>query len=274
MAAERERLHLRIYLLLFFAVLLLGTFGFMATEGLTLGDALYFSIVTVATVGYGDISPVSAAGKLITVILIFTGAGTFLGVVANGTELLLNRREGEKRRRKLQMVFGLFFSEAGNRLLGILAQADPRAEEIAGTLGGDHDWSPAAFASARRATQGHAFGADPRRIDLEELEKLLQRHGRMMVGLIENPYLLEHEAFTDLLIAIFHLREELHHRPDFADLPQSDLDHLGGDLQRVYALLTRQWLDHLQHLKGHYPFLFSLALRTNPFDKDASPVVR
>jgi len=35
-----------------------------------------------------------------------------------------------------------------------------------------------------------------------------------------------------------------------------------------------QWLDYMKHLKNNYPFLFSFAIRTNPFDTEASPVVK
>jgi len=85
--------------------------------------------------------------------------------------------------------------------------------------------------------------------------------------------LLENEAFTELLRASFHLNDELLNRKDLKNLPASDLQHLGGDLKRVYALLVRHWLTYLKHLKENYPYLFSLAMRTNPFDAEASPVV-
>lgn len=58
-----------------------------------------------------------------------------------------------------------------------------------------------------------------------------------LLGLLTNQNLLEHEEFTDLLWATFHLLEELTYRHDFSRLPKSDLDHLVGDLNRVYALL-------------------------------------
>jgi hypothetical protein len=40
------------------------------------------------------------------------------------------------------------------------------------------------------------------------------------------------------------------------------------------VLLSQQWLDYMKHLKGNYPFLFSLAMRTNPFDQNASPIIQ
>jgi hypothetical protein len=92
--------------------------------------------------------------------------------------------------------------------------------------------------------------------------------------LLENPVLLEHESFTDLLQAVFHMTEELAGRENMKQLPEADYEHLAGDMKRVYALLAHQWLDYMRHLKDNYPYLFSLAMRTNPFDQDASPIVR
>ncbi len=59
-----------------------------------------------------------------------------------------------------------------------------------------------------------------------------------------------------------------------SELPETDLMHLSGDVQRVYSSIVREWLDYLRHLQEDYPYLFSLAIRTNPFDRSASPVVR
>jgi hypothetical protein len=45
-------------------------------------------------------------------------------------------------------------------------------------------------------------------------------------------------------------------------------------MRRAYALLFSEWISYLSHLREDYPYLFSLAVRTNPFDRDASVVVR
>lgn len=58
-----------------------------------------------------------------------------------------------------------------------------------------------------------------------------------------------------------------------AELPESDVRHLAGDIDRVYGQLAREWLAYTRHLKRDYPYLFSLAVRTNPFDASASPIV-
>jgi hypothetical protein len=49
---------------------------------------------------------------------------------------------------------------------------------------------------------------------------------------------------------------------------------LNVDIKRVYQLLVREWLSHMEHLKSDYPYLFSLAVRTNPFNPEASAEVK
>ena len=55
---------------------------------------------------------------------------------------------------------------------------------------------------------------------------------------------------------------------------ESDLAHLSVDIERMYDNLASEWLDYVQHLKSSYPFLFSLILRTHPFQESPSAVVK
>ena len=54
---KKIKFRLRIYLLIFTVLLTVGVIGFMFIEKMSLTNAIYFSIVTMATVGYGDIYP-------------------------------------------------------------------------------------------------------------------------------------------------------------------------------------------------------------------------
>ncbi len=95
-----------------------------------------------------------------------------------------------------------------------------------------------------------------------------------MLILLENPNLLEHDDFTDLLWAVFHLTEELLKRDNLENLTAADYEHLSLDIERAYSRLVKEWLHYMQHLLENYPYLFSLAIRTNPFDKDASVEIK
>lgn len=73
---------------------------------------------------------------------------------------------------------------------------------------------------------------------------------------------------------MFHLTEELDYRRDIQALPDTDVAHLIADVKRTYGRLVREWLRYMRYLKGHYPYLYSLAVRTNPFDPQATPIVK
>jgi hypothetical protein len=269
--------HLMVRLKFFVAALVLlilaWSLAFMAVERHSFTDALYYTFVTVTTVGYGDIHPVSTAGKMMAVLIILTGTGLFGGMVASLTEMLLNRRERRLRMEKLHMVIGAFFSEVGSTLLVYFSDFDERLEQIKGDLVVRGDWTDAQFREVAGRIRGYDYHVDAAKVDFEHLRSFLAARRDFLLRLLENPSLMEHETFTDLLLAVFHLTEELAHRRKVTDLPASDQAHLAGDVKRIYGLLVHQWLDYLHYLKVNYPYLFSLALRTNPFDEKASPVV-
>jgi voltage-gated potassium channel len=66
----------RLAVVLLVAVVAGGTAGYMLIEGWNVWDALYMTVTTVATVGYGEIHPLSPRGRLFTVVLILGGVGT------------------------------------------------------------------------------------------------------------------------------------------------------------------------------------------------------
>lgn len=274
MSSRATKNRLTVYLLIFILVMLTGTFGFMLTEGLSLADSAYFTMVTVATVGYGDISPVTLTGKGLAIALIVAGVGTFVSLFANATEIFIERHDNRIRLQKLQMVIGLFFSEAGTELMRYFAAADCQGDALEEALALNDDWQVRDYQQALKRLDRHLFKVDVQQVDLKQLRSFLGDQSQLLVRLLESPYMLEHESFTDLLIAVMHLKEELLHRDDFEKLPESDSDHLCGDIRRVYSQLVRQWLLYVQQLQNNYPFLFSLTLRTNPFDRGASVIVR
>ena len=271
---DRLKFRLRVFILLLLTIIVVGTFGFVFVEGLPPADAFYFSVVTITTVGYGDIHPATQLGKVLAIALIITGVGTFLGVVANATEILLNKREQKIREQKLNMVVGVFFSELGSKLLTHFTRYDPELDVIRKNLVVENAWSEEDFLNVKALLEEYNHKVDPQKLRLQDLKSLLERNAYFLLSLWGNPNLLEHEAFTETLRAILHLREELLSREELSGLPDSDMAHIAADIKRAYALTSRQWLDYMKYLKGSYPYLFSHAMRTNPFDTEASPVVR
>jgi hypothetical protein len=187
---------------------------------------------------------------------------------------LLAEREKRAMLKKLNMVIGAFFSEVGMSLLELFCGFDTKAREISERLLVDNKWSPEHFAQMQTVLCNHDYKIDSRVGDLKGLREFLIGKREFLLNLLENPNLLEHEEFTELLWAVFHLAEELSHRPTVDGLPESDHNHLSGDIRRAHRCLVREWLSHMEHLKNDYPYLFSLAVRMNPFDSNASVQVQ
>ena len=267
------KLRLKISLIIFLGVMVFGTVGFMMAERRSFLDAAYFVIVTMATVGYGDIHPISPGGKLVTLFIIVLGVGTFLGVIANTTELMLSRKLKQTALEKLNMVIGVFFSEVGTKLIEMFIRRDPCQEAISREMRVTSGWRAQDFLKAGKEIRKYTCEVSADRGYLETLKTLLMGKRDFLVGLLENPVLMEHESFTDLLRAVFHLTEELSVRENLSQIPEPDLRHIAADIQRAYRLLGDEWLAYMNHLRDNYPYLFSLAVRLNPFNPGASPTI-
>jgi len=99
----------RLVALLILAVTVAGTAGYVLIEGWSWWDAFYMTVITITTVGYGEVHPLSTAGRVLTVAVILGGVGTFFygfgqftALIAGGQ--LLERRE---RRRQVHMLDSL-----------------------------------------------------------------------------------------------------------------------------------------------------------------------
>ncbi|OPY28507.1 MAG: hypothetical protein A4E28_01504 [Methanocella sp. PtaU1.Bin125] len=189
-------------------------------------------------------------------------------------ESVLEARERKERLEKMNMVIGLFYSEVGVSILRKVAARDPGIAKYRADLARAGDLSPAEYGKLKATLATLPYSPDISREDLAAFKKVLIGHRGFLVRLLENPTLLEHEEFTDTLRAVFHLTEELDYRRDFPALPDTDVIHLAGDVKRAYGRLVLEWLRYMRYLKEHYPYLYSLAMRTNPFDPESTPVVR
>jgi hypothetical protein len=186
----------------------------------------------------------------------------------------LEQREKKARLEKLNMVIGVFYSEVGTNLLEILSRWDPEIESIQKELFVEGKSAVRKFSRICRYLKNHDYSIGSEKPDWDTVKAFLMTKKNFLLRLLENQNLLEHESFTDVLWAVFHLAEELEARKSLQGLPNADHKHLIGDVKRVYGQLALQWLKYMEHLKSNYPHLFSLSLRTNPFDRSATPIVQ
>ena len=236
---------------------------------------MVFTLFAVSMVFYGIDYMLVGNAKDLTVG--FLGNFAFLPVyvifVTLIVEQIMRERERQTIMRKLNMVIGVFFSEVGNQLLKELSAYVVMCDELKNRLHVSGQWKAQDFQFALNYLASHEIRIDCSDCDKRQLKQFLVSKRNFLVGLLENQNLLEHEQFTDLLWAVFHLVEELDARQSFDNMPQSDIDHINVDIKRAFGYLSREWVLYMKHLKQDYPYLFSLAIRLNPMLENPDPQV-
>lgn len=195
-------------------------------------------------------------------------------VVTLFIERVLAQREKRALMNKLNMVIGTFFSEVGLNLMQRFSVFVSNSADLSRQLEIKPAWANKDFRAAAEAARSFPYKIQVNVPALVDLQTFLEKKRTFLVRLLENPNLLEHERFTDLLWAVFHLAEELSFRGEKIEhLPAADYEHLGGDLKRAYSQIASEWIVYALHLKQSYPFLFSLAARINPFRPNPTAII-
>jgi hypothetical protein len=184
-------------------------------------------------------------------------------------ETLLKRFEHLSLMKKINMVVGVFFIEVGSDLIRLFASFDKTGPEVYSSLQIGNDWTNADFLNAQKQIREMNFAIDARTGYIGDMQEFFRGKRYALIRLMENPNLLEHESFTDMLLAALHLGEELVARTNLESTTEKDYLHLAGDMSRAYNALIIEWLSYMRHLKNQYPYLYSLAVRTNPFNPGA-----
>ena len=180
---------------------------------------------------------------------------------------LLEHREKKKKLEKLNMIIPLFFSEVGTDLLTTFSNFDRNLAQIKEDLLVKEIWGEKEFDAVFRKLKSYNYQVTIKKINLEKLSIRLKSKKEFLCKLLTNTALMEHENFTQLLIALFHLQEEFVSRINIKKLSEEDQDHITSDIVRAYKLLICQWIEYMKYLKREYPYLFEFALNTNPFKK-------
>ena len=79
-----------IALILLIAILLVGITGFILIEDYTIGEAFYMTVITISTVGFNEVRPLSDVGRVFTAFLIIFSFSTFVYAVTSISNYILN----------------------------------------------------------------------------------------------------------------------------------------------------------------------------------------
>lgn len=188
-------------------------------------------------------------------------------------ERILNARQKSDLKRKMNVVISAFYSEVGIQALSAMTEYVQNVIGVRRILDVSTNWKEEDFKSAIKEINSFQYEIRSENADLELLSQFLLEKRPFMLSLFENTNLFEHDTFTDMLWAVFHVTEELDSRDTLVSLPPKDLEHLSIDIKRAYQFLIVEWLYYMNHLKKEYPYLFSLAVRKSPFNENGSVII-
>jgi len=186
---------------------------------------------------------------------------------------LLTAREKQEKLLKLNTVISAFFGELGAAAISRMSASNLNLSALQGGLRVDSEWNEAEFMKVSNMVKGLKFQVECTAEQLVSLREFLLANKSYLIRMFDNPNLLEHDAFTEMLWAMLHVSEELASRESLEGLPKNDMAHLSNDVMRAYRFLTIEWVSYMKYLKKDYPYLFSLAIRKNPFEGKGSVII-
>ncbi|MBN1499946.1 MAG: hypothetical protein JW982_07320 [Spirochaetes bacterium] len=180
---------------------------------------------------------------------------------------ILNEREKQKMLEKMNMLLGVFFSEAGKELLNIFINSDIHIQIFKTTFSIDPAMNDKDFKKIIFSLKQTRWNADVSKLDIIALAEFLLSKRDFFMKLLENPFLLEHNIFTDLMQSLFHLEDEFTQRMNARNMTDEDVAHIQIDIDRAYNYLLIVWVRYMKYLKNNHPYLFAFATKTNPLAK-------
>lgn len=182
-------------------------------------------------------------------------------------DTLFERRNKYHKIEKLIMIEGVFFSEFGTELLEKFARHDKNIKVLSDEAHINKNWGPSEFKKFNSVINNHQFDVDINTISLRKVSNIINDNKDFLISIITNPTLMEHELFSEMAVAIFHIREELQDIYVHTEYDTFNREHIKEDFSILYKLMTQTWIIYMKHLQEEYPTLFKKAMIHNPFHK-------
>ena len=177
---------------------------------------------------------------------------------------LLNVMEKRQKTKKIHVIISAFFAEMGMSVISELVKFNQNNPEFCKRFVLS-DLNKNTIRSLKKTAGEFEYKIKVTLPSLETLSLILNEKKPFMISMLENSSLSEHDSFTDMLWAVFHVADELQSRGSIKDFSESDLDHLANDILRAYKAIIIEWVNYIKYLNDEYPFLYSAAIKKNPF---------
>ena len=176
----------------------------------------------------------------------------------------LNIMEKRKKIKKINVIISTFFVEVGTTIMTEMSGFNRHHKDFCKMIDiKEIGRNKKSYIKKLVSELKYDIYAEPDK--LERLASIMAENKAYMLRMLENSNLLEHDSFTDMLWSVFHVADELQSRGDLKAVTQEDIDHLSNDLLRAYSAMILEWINYIIYLHDEYPFLYTLAIRKNPF---------
>jgi len=187
-----------------------------------------------------------------------------IAIVTIVVGMIVNGREKSERLSRTRTLASAFFRDFGTDLIVLMIGHAERSECLESLAAIDQNWAEKDFVQASAALKKADIKTNCTAEGFIEMREPLMARKADLQAIASNPALLEHEDFTDMLWAIFHMMDELTLRGELSDLSAGDIAHLNSDLERALRGLLVNWVCHIAHIKSEYPYLYVIEAKKNP----------
>ena len=178
---------------------------------------------------------------------------------------LIEKTHEEENQSKLSIIETLFFNESGGNMLRYLSSFDPNFSQLASILSVRMDWKSIDYQAARLQLKDYSFHLDVEKVDFFGLHYHLDERHSYYRNILENPALTQSSEFTELVMKIYLMWEELDCRTDLYNLDLHEKHYLGELLTEIYEELVVYWLDNAHNHSIHNRPRLHRVIETSPF---------
>lgn len=178
---------------------------------------------------------------------------------------IIEKAHEEESQSKLSIIETLFFNESGGNMLRYLSAFDPDYPRLADILQVKMDWRSSDYQSAKIRLKDYPFHLDVQRVDYFSLHYHLDERHNYYRNILENPALTQSNEFTELVMKIYLMWEELDCRTDLYNLDLHEKHYLGELLTEIYQELVEYWLDNAYNHSIHNRPRLHRVIETSPF---------
>ena len=178
---------------------------------------------------------------------------------------IIEKAHEEENQSKLSIIETLFFNESGGNMLRYLSTFDPNFSLLSDILAVRMDWKSIDYQSAKIHLEDYSFRLDVEKVDFFGLHYHLDERHAYYRNILENPALTQSSEFTEMVMKIYLMWEELDCRTDLYNLDLHEKHYLGELLTEIYQELVEYWLDNAYNHSIHNRPRLHRLIETSPF---------